>query len=90
MGRGAHLFIEGKPAHTVFFKRLPTFEPAGDLLVGDFHIHGAVRDIDRDHIAVFDDGPVPAGIRFRGTVADRQAAGRSGEAAVSDCLLYTS
>ena len=57
---------------------------AAELRVVDQQLDRAVRDVDRDDVAVLDQRDGAAGRRLRRDVADRQARGAAGEAAVGD------
>ncbi len=64
--------------------RLVLGDPLGDLLVGEVDVDAAVVDVDGDLIALPDRRDRAALGRLGGDVADHQAAGGAGEAAVGD------
>src|SRR5262249_21561182 len=58
--------------------------PAHQLMLRDREVDGAVGNIDDDMVAILDQSDQPAFCRFRRYMADRQARGAAGEAAVGD------
>ena len=64
--------------------RLPFGPALRQFLVGEFHVDGALDGVDRDDVAVLEQPDRAAHGRLRPDMADAEAAGRAGEAAVGD------
>ena len=78
----AYLAITPRPKGG--WRRLVVGDPLGDLLVGEGDVEAAVVDVDGDLVALADRRDRAALGRLGGDVADHQAAGGAGEAAVGD------
>src|SRR5690348_14970069 len=68
----------------IMLARLPGFAPRFHFLVADINADHAFFRVDGDHVAILDQTNGPADCRFRPDMADAEAAGGAGEAAIGD------
>ena len=84
MGGGGVVAVEAQVAGGGLLYGLPALAAAGEFFLRHVDGEGAGGDVDVDHIAVLDERDVAALIGFGAHMADGQAAGGAGEAAVGD------
>lgn len=91
MGDGAEIGLPDElcvfgeePAFVTGHRRAPYGTTRGQFAVAGEQVHAAVCDVDANPITVADQSERAADCRLRRYMADADAAGRSGKAAVGD------
>src|SRR5689334_15393919 len=85
LGIADRLRVFPERARLVFvLPRLPALAPLGELGLAELDLDRALLGVDRDHVAVAQQGDRPAHRRLRADMADAEAARRAREAAIGD------
>src|SRR5512139_2719461 len=85
VGRGDDLGVAGQPAGLdLRLRRAPGRLAVGQFTRVDQQFQLALRDVEADTVAIFDQGNRPSLCGFRGDVADTRPTGSAGEAPIGD------